>query len=65
MSGNAFERWKEAEARRKAAEAESARILRQEEARDRAWRAGVAGQGLAQQRVRLFYHAPRHLCSFA
>ena len=61
MSGNAFERWKEAEARRKAAEAESARILRQEEARDRAWRAGVTGQGLSQQRVRymLCYAARR------
>ena len=65
LSGNAFERWKEAEARRKAAEAESARILRQEEARDRAWRAGVAGQGLVQQRVRFPFSGMTCACVLA
>jgi hypothetical protein len=49
--GNAYAQWKDAEARRKAAEAESERILRTERAADAAWRQRVTGAGLTQQRV--------------
>jgi NF-kappa-B inhibitor-like protein 1 len=45
-----------------AAEAESARILREEVARDAAWRRNVQGAGLTQQRVRVRALSMLRLC---